>query len=179
MNRRDLLKFFGIGATITPVANGAPIVEAAAKLLTVPEIAPVVLASEFPDGHESSERYRNRLKWNPYENIWLKCWQIENNPPSFLNYGIGPLEHTLGRPATLNEKRAVASVMQWLGTNCGHAFVAQVLEASGYKLQYDYDHPIKKLQSANVWLKPADSVEVKFRGVKMVLSPNSEGEVIL
>lgn len=38
VNRRDLLKFFGIGATIVPVLNGLPKVEMPAKLIEEPKV---------------------------------------------------------------------------------------------------------------------------------------------
>lgn len=37
-NRRDFLKYFGIGASIIPVVNGMPNPEAEAKLIAVPQV---------------------------------------------------------------------------------------------------------------------------------------------
>lgn len=39
MNRRDLLKLFGIGATVLPMVDGKALVEAPAKLITQPEVS--------------------------------------------------------------------------------------------------------------------------------------------
>src|SRR5262245_27439065 len=38
MNRRDLLKLFGVGATIVPVIDGMPKTDAPASLVKVPEV---------------------------------------------------------------------------------------------------------------------------------------------
>ncbi len=44
MQRRDLLKLFGVGATIVPVIGGVPELEAPAKLIELPSLEPVKLA---------------------------------------------------------------------------------------------------------------------------------------
>lgn len=44
-SRRDLLKYFGAGATIVPVLAGVPNIEAPAKLIEEPRIQPVELAT--------------------------------------------------------------------------------------------------------------------------------------
>ncbi len=41
LNRRDLLRFFGIGATIVPVIGGAAKTESLARLIEIPKIEPV------------------------------------------------------------------------------------------------------------------------------------------
>jgi hypothetical protein len=45
MNRRDLMKYFGIGATIVPVIGGVPEIRAPAKLIVVPQVNPVEVVS--------------------------------------------------------------------------------------------------------------------------------------
>src|SRR5690242_9061186 len=42
MNRRELLKLFGIGAAVVPIVGGAPQLAAESKLVTVPKVEPVV-----------------------------------------------------------------------------------------------------------------------------------------
>ncbi len=181
MNRRDLLKYFGIGTTITPVVGGNPLIEAAAQLLAVPDIKPV-LAKEFPDGHAPAH-FQERLAWNPYEVIWLRFWQIENDPL----HSVGPLEHILRREPTDAEKAAVAGVVQWFGTNCGHSFIEETLRATGYRLVFDQDErarAIKQLQHHNVWQttqwssrKTPTSVRIERRGRFLELEPGKAGEV--
>lgn len=89
------------------------------------------------DSHLPPERYRDRLKWRIFERTWLKLWQIQNNPPCYLNSGIGSLAHILDREPTEAEKRAVAGFVQWLGTNCGHGFLVEALEVQGYRVVQD------------------------------------------
>jgi hypothetical protein len=180
--RRDLLKYFGIGATITPVIGGQPLIEAASKLLAIPQLDTLTTDSAFPRGHQGIN-FLDRLKWNPYEAIWLYFWQIENNPPWGINHGIGPLEHILGRDATEEERRAVAGLMQWFGSNCGHAFIIETLEACGYRVTYDRENAqskqINALQHANVWqLPPTYPIRVRHRGRTVELRYGERGQVL-
>lgn len=54
MNRRGLLKFFGIGATVVPIIDGMPKVEAAANLIEVPTIKPLEVAKSLPDANAAA-----------------------------------------------------------------------------------------------------------------------------
>lgn len=47
INRRDLLKLFGIGAIAVPVLGGAPQMEAAVQIIEVPKIQPVELYTVY------------------------------------------------------------------------------------------------------------------------------------
>jgi len=49
MDRRDLLKRFGIGAIIAPVIGGVAVREATAALIEVPKIKPVELFTKIPE----------------------------------------------------------------------------------------------------------------------------------
>ena len=183
LSRRTLLQFFGIGATITPVVGGAPVVDAAAKLLAVPSVEPLILpVAEFPNGHDPSDLFRNRVQWNPYEALWLAFWQVENNPSPAVNYGIGVLEHLLGREPSAEDKRVAAAIMQWFGTNCGHVFIEEVLQAGGYQLSWK-DNPrlksMSRLRHGNVWpgAPMGDSVTIQYRGYDIELRPMREFSV--
>lgn len=167
MDRRELLKFFGIGTVISPVGQSVT-----AELLSVPELTPV-LVDKFPDGHDPNH-WKDRLEWNPYEAIWLKFWQIENSPSFSVNYGIGPLEGVLQRKPTAQEKAAVAGVLQWFGTNCGHCFIQDTLKACGYLVKYDGDLPniekLNALRRSKVWNKQEiDGVAIQRRGRTILL----------
>jgi hypothetical protein len=82
------------------------------------------------------------------EAAFIRLWQKENSPPSFMNHGIGVLcwllhahydeqgYQTFDRDeVTQEEATAAATVIQWLGTNCGWDFLNQCVEACGYKLE--------------------------------------------
>lgn len=58
-NRRDLLKYFGIGATIVPVLGGAPLLEQPAKLIAEPRLAPIETAAwPTPQSPMSEQLFR-------------------------------------------------------------------------------------------------------------------------
>lgn len=82
------------------------------------------------------------------EKAFAEAWEKENNPSSMLNYGVGtgvgllcmePSEMaiTFGgfaqvRELTQEEATAMATAIQWLGSNCGFCFLSMVLEQCGY-----------------------------------------------
>lgn len=179
MDRRELLKFFGIGATITPMLDGAPVVDAAATLLAVPSVRPLI-AAPFPNGHAPAH-FMERLKWNPYEAIWLHFWQAENNPGPGLNGGIGVLEHLLKREPTDQDKAVAAAIMQWFGTSCGNGFIVETMMATGQRVVPDDTLPnaveLRRLQHGNIFDKhPSPSVTVSRRGHKLKLTPIGEAK---
>jgi hypothetical protein len=45
MNRRDLLKLFGVGAAVVPIVGGAPQLAAEATLVTAPQVRPLIVPS--------------------------------------------------------------------------------------------------------------------------------------
>ncbi len=167
-NRRELMKFFGAGAIVAPVVDDGSDIRA--RLMAPADIE---LVSQFPNGHTPGH-WRDRLKWNPFEALWLKFWQIENNPPSWLNSGVGPLESVLKRYPTPEEKAAVAGVIQWFGTNCGHCFLEEVLLASGYRVTHDSSLPnateLNNVQYGGVWANaPKTGLTIQRRGRAIVL----------
>jgi len=79
---------------------------------------------------------------------FAKAWEKENIPKSYLNFGHGVLQNLLTKEDTkyhlfhrqvihVNRRDAAvaAEVIQWLGSNCGFAFLGQVMRASGYELK--------------------------------------------
>jgi len=61
-NRRDLLKMFGIGATIIPLIGGVPEVSAPAELIAMPEIKPLEIVRHADAGQLAEEAFRSRAK---------------------------------------------------------------------------------------------------------------------
>lgn len=45
MNRRDILKLFGVGASVVPVIGGAPHLAAESKLIETPKVEPIIQPS--------------------------------------------------------------------------------------------------------------------------------------
>lgn len=55
MNRRDILKLFGVGAVIAPIASGSPILAAQCSLVETPKLhilPPQVAEATMQDMHE-------------------------------------------------------------------------------------------------------------------------------
>ena len=91
--------------------------------------------------HVGNRPYRQAT--NPLEKIFADRWNIENNPPDFVNGGHGVLAHSLcsegdgriTRDLTQDEATIAATVIQWLGSPCGFGWLEETLKACGYKLE--------------------------------------------
>lgn len=80
------------------------------------------------------------------ERAFSETWQEENEKKGGINkgngilqdhfiadglcYGSGEWYHTI----TNMERFIVATIIQWLGTNCGRAFLEKVLKKCGYRI---------------------------------------------
>ncbi len=93
-------------------------------------------------GHSS-----RRVLHNPAEFHFAREWDRENKPRSWLNHGHGILQdlfidappfggcpRTCIKKITLRERMIVATVIQWLGSNCGFSWLCATLEKAGYKV---------------------------------------------
>lgn len=76
-----------------------------------------------------------RLRFSAEEAVYLDKWQEENRRKAGINSGYTLLEHILcskeqNPPAIVSQRDAyvAASVIQWLGTNCGLAFMRECEE---------------------------------------------------
>lgn len=78
---------------------------------------------------------------NPREQAFSKHWRKSNINCSWINRGHGILQdlfiddngawhHTM----TPNDKLIASTIVQWLGSNCGMAFIEEVLKDCGYKI---------------------------------------------
>lgn len=89
-----------------------------------------------------------RVTHNDRELAFAEHWANECKPKSWLNYGFGLAQnlfmyrknnglssYSLAK-IILNkrEKMIAATCMQWLGTNCGWAFLMEALRKCGYKI---------------------------------------------
>lgn len=102
--------------------------------------------------------HASRLKYDSFgsrrEAILAKRWDKEQHPPCFLNGGIGVLAHLVTSkhvehgifsggpeivpdPSKLTQRDAdvAATVIQWLGTNCGFCFLEECLKEMGYEVR--------------------------------------------
>jgi len=70
--------------------------------------------------HQGTSRYLDRINWGVSEKVFHDKW-LEENAPS--RHGGTLLPMIADRPITQNDATLVASVIQWLGTNCGYGFL--------------------------------------------------------
>jgi len=93
-----------------------------------------------------------RLESSPREKAFHDNWLHENAPISHINHGHGILQdlfiETTGSFSILlggkmieeinnRDRMIVATVIQWLGTNCGMAFLEETLNDFGARIVYD------------------------------------------
>lgn len=91
-----------------------------------------------------------RTEHNPREKAFADEWEKENIPTPGLNHGFGLLQDLFidGRPFDLDilgkrrlvhritkaERFVTATVIQWLGSNCGMSFLEEALKKCGYRV---------------------------------------------
>ena len=111
LSRRSFLKFIGIspvGATISPKKK---------------------LPDQYNPTHNSLQMNRLKSVYGVGERIYAKQWKKSNERHPAINSGFTSLEWILAPnaewPAPVSDRDAevAASVIQWLGTNCGMAFM--------------------------------------------------------
>jgi len=88
-----------------------------------------------------------RVLYNPLEMLFARKWAEENRRCKYMNYGYGILQdlfmerkglHSFASPVKIisnRERMIVATVIQWLGTNCGFSFLSEVLREYGYEIR--------------------------------------------
>lgn len=83
-----------------------------------------------------------RTKWNDLEKAFATHWEQENEVKAWLNQGHGLLQNLFFMDrgmfercvhvVTPGERYVAATAIQWLGTNCGFAFLQEALRDCGY-----------------------------------------------
>lgn len=92
---------------------------------------------------------KKRLEHNEREKAFHDQWQQENAPVSGVNHGHGilqdlfiesdsPFGFTRKAVELINDRdrMIVATVIQWLGSNCGMCFLGEALERFGARIVY-------------------------------------------
>lgn len=88
--------------------------------------------------------FLDRSQFCDRENAFMKRWEQENKRSRGVNYGCGILQdlffdgdryhNRMVHKITKRERWIVATVIQWLGTNCGFGFLYEVFEDCNYVL---------------------------------------------
>lgn len=89
--------------------------------------------------------FRDRLSYCERERAFAETWFKENEPISGINNGNGILQDLFFENRNLHqrkmlheitpiERRIVATVIQWLGTNVGMSFLSDCFKKAGYEL---------------------------------------------
>lgn len=102
-------------------------------------------------GKANRGHMHERVQWSKIEASLAKHWENENdvNNRRNINYGYGILQDLfldmhpqLGRvcpsvahEVTPSERMVAATVIQWLGTNCGMAFLNEALKDAGFRIE--------------------------------------------
>lgn len=86
----------------------------------------------------------DRIEFNQREKAFHLNWMKENRPDSGINNGNGILQDLFINQLRYNkvslhmitdhERMIVATVIQWLGSNCGMAFLEETLKTFGKKI---------------------------------------------
>jgi len=100
--------------------------------------------------------FPNRNKFSRLERIFTEKWAKECEPCHYINHGYGLLQNLLMvpdrkrgylaqlswrfgfKPAFVIHQRdatIAATIVQWLGTNCGFAFLCEALKADGWDIR--------------------------------------------
>lgn len=99
--------------------------------------------------HKGYKHERMKYTDNELEKLFYKEWKEENKNRPHINYGYGALQDLFcyydKSTPVLNRTRfhivtnkrdqyIAATIIQWLGTNCGFAFLKSVLAKAGYDI---------------------------------------------
>lgn len=100
-----------------------------------------------------------RTQHDPVEKAFADAWEAANKKSPGLNYGQGLLQdlffdgNSVYRAECVHvikpkERWVVATVMQWLGTNCGFSYLRETLRRAGFAIiRIEELNPEQKLKA--------------------------------
>ena len=117
------------------------------------ELEDLIALAVKQDSYENNKGYKfERIEHNPIEKAFYEQWLKENEPTQGINFGQGILqdlfieigEHMFERKwvTEINnrDRWIVATVIQWLGTNCGMSFLHEALKKVSYRIIKEKNH---------------------------------------
>lgn len=83
--------------------------------------------------------FYERTEHNSLEKAFAEHWQRENKTRTCAYHGVGLLQALFDTPGhrhqvSESERFVAATVVQWLGTNCGFGFLCEVLRKDGMRI---------------------------------------------
>lgn len=111
------------------------------------------IQTEFPGMKRDRGFMYERTQWGGFEKVFADRWEEENEVRPWLNQGCGLLQNLFFNGhwpfekcmhvVTPSERFVAATVVQWLGTNCGMGFLQGVLREEGYYIaKIPEQHPL-------------------------------------
>jgi hypothetical protein len=124
----------------------------------------VLLAARKIEEYERNEGYNlSRLAHNPREKAFHDQWLKENEPRGYINNGHGLLQDLFieGGLSPISPRKVleeinprdrtiVATVIQWLGSNCGMCFLGEALSRFGATITYKNKNSLHDATSTTV-----------------------------
>lgn len=88
-------------------------------------------------GMKNRGDYYERTKWNNLEKAFAELWQEENATNNSSHHGVGLMQALFSNRGhqhnvTASERFVAATMIQWLGSNCGFSFLRRALKEAGY-----------------------------------------------
>ncbi len=101
------------------------------------------MPSSFDAAHPNRSHHHDRTLSCDREKGFADRWEEENEGKPYRNYGQGLLDALLPdyMSATVRDKFVAATVVQWLGSNCGMSFLHEALKPSGNEIHRER-HPV-------------------------------------
>lgn len=103
------------------------------------EIVPEILDDAIKNGKINKGRFYRRIEFNDREKAFADLWQEENRKKIYKNSGQGILQdlfidYKINIIINPIIRYIVATIIQWLGSNCGWWFLGEALKRCGYKI---------------------------------------------
>lgn len=91
-------------------------------------------------GSKDRGDYYERTEWNKLEKAFAELWEHENKSGTSAYRGVGLMQALFcnrghEHQVSASERFVVATMIQWLGSNCGFAFLRQALRKAGYDIR--------------------------------------------
>lgn len=115
------------------------------------ELEDLVALAIKQDSYENNKGYGfERTEHNPREKAFYEQWLKENEPLAHINHGHGLLQDLFIEidkdypflkkwitEITNRDRMIAATVIQWLGSNCGMSFLDEALRKVNYRIVQD------------------------------------------